>query len=129
MAEITFLTAPTVIYIHDCYIKQFGGSGGIRDLGLLESAIMAPQATFMGAYLHKDIFSMAAAYAYSIIKNHPFIDGNKRTGITTALVFMRYNNVEIFFKKNQLVEVAVAIAASNISEEKLTELFRNKGFL
>lgn len=99
MVEIIFLTMPMVTYMHDFFVKQFGGSLGIRDQGLLESALMAPQATFNGAYLHKDIFSMAAAYAYGIIKNHPFIDGNKRTGITAALVFLRYNNSGIFLKK------------------------------
>lgn len=76
--SIFFLTEEEIISIHTVQINKYGGPHGIRDKGLLASAVHTPQATFSNQYLHQDIFQMAAAYMYSIIKNHPFIDDNKR---------------------------------------------------
>ncbi len=78
--DSTFLTLDEVIEIHRDMIERYGGSFGIRDEGLLESAVAMPQAGFGEQYLHADVFEMAAAYLFHIVRNHPFVDGNKRTG-------------------------------------------------
>ena len=92
---IDFLTLAEVLEIHLDEINKFGGSHGVRDLKLLESAVATPQQSFGGEYLHHDLFEMAAAYAYHISQNHPFVDGNKRTGLAAALVFLELNRTHI----------------------------------
>ena len=81
-----FLDLDRVLRIHQSLIDAYGGAAGIRDVGLLHSAIAMPQASFGGAFLHKDLFEMAAAYLYHIVQNHPFFDGNKRTGAADAII-------------------------------------------
>lgn len=76
--------------IHDEQIEVYGGIHGIRDKGLLESAVMMPQASFGGEYLHNGLFEMSAAYAFHIAENQPFLDGNKRTALVAALVFLEF---------------------------------------
>jgi len=93
MAEIEFLGLDEIINIHMDQIEQYGGSAGIRDIGLLQSAAAMPAAGFGEDYLHKDIFEMAAAYLFHITQNHPFIDGNKRTGIASAATFLGINGI------------------------------------
>ena len=82
-----FLTIDEIIEVHKNQIYLYGGSYGIRDLKLLESAVFTPQSSFDSNYLHEDIYEMAAAYLFHIIQNHPFIDGNKRTGLVSTLHF------------------------------------------
>ena len=88
-----FLTLVEVVTILQDQITRYGGEYGIRDMGLLSSAIAVPQATFAGERLHTDLFEMAAAYAFHICQNHPFLDGNKRVGLAAALVFLDLNGV------------------------------------
>ena len=88
MSEPVFLGLDEVIEIHNDQIKQYGGHPGILDIELLKSAIAMPAATFDGNYLHTDIYDMAAAYLFHIVRDHPFIDGNKRTGAVAAVVFL-----------------------------------------
>src|SRR5512143_1409321 len=95
MAEIIFLTLAEVIEIHADQITRYGGSHGIRDMDLLSSAVAMSSASFGGKFLHADIFEMAAAYAFHIAQNHPFIDGNKRAALASALVFLELNGVSI----------------------------------
>ncbi|MFN5897887.1 MAG: type II toxin-antitoxin system death-on-curing family toxin, partial [Planctomyces sp.] len=90
-----FLTVSDVLESHQCQIEIYGGSPGIRDRGLLESAIAQPQTTFGGQYLHADVFEMAAAYLYHLVMNHPFVDGNKRVGLEAALVFLEINDAGV----------------------------------
>lgn len=85
-----FLTLDEALDIHRDQIQRYGGSSGIRDLGLLQSALAQPQAAFAGQFLHADLIEMAAAYLFHITQNHPFVDGNKRTGTAAALVFPRH---------------------------------------
>lgn len=89
MSEISiqFLTVDEVIELHEMQIERYGGSEGIRDRNLLESAVLMAQASFGGEYVHSDIYKMAAAYAFHIAENQPFIDGNKRAALASALVF------------------------------------------
>ena len=78
--EPDFLTLDEVLRIHLDQIERYGGQSGLRDLGLLESAVNMPRASFAGRHAHTDLFEQAAAYLFHIVSNHPFIDGNKRTG-------------------------------------------------
>ena len=86
-----FLSLDEVLEIHEQQIERYGGSHGIRDAGGLESAMATPQATFGGEFLHRSIPTMAAAYLFHLCQNHPFIDGNKRTGANAAITFLLMN--------------------------------------
>lgn len=99
---IKFLPVEQVIFYHDRLIEQYGGLTGIRDIGLLLSALEMPKASISGEYLHKTIFDKAAAYLYHIVCNHPFIDGNKRTGAFSALVFLDINGVITLFQMKNM---------------------------
>lgn len=121
---IYFLTKTDVIEMHDELILKFGGKLGVRDHALLESAIFQPQAFFNGQYLHNNIYEMAAAYIFHIIKNHPFIDGNKRTGVLSVLVFMENNNTQIKPTFKDLYQIAIDIAESKLSKIKIANFFK-----
>lgn len=88
---VRYLTAQQVLFIHARLIVETGGEAGVRDVGLLASAVARPQATFDGQELYPNLFAKAAALMSSLIQNHPFLDGNKRTGITAAALFLRRN--------------------------------------
>jgi death-on-curing protein len=90
-----FLTTEDVLAIQVDQVRRYGGSEGLRDEGLLLSALAMPQAGFAGEYLHGDDFEMAAAYLFHIVMNHPFIDGNKRVGAVAARVFLALNGWEV----------------------------------
>ena len=90
---IEFLSLSEVIEIHRDQIERYGGSLGVRDFGLLQSAIAMPMAQFGGECLHGDLIEMAAAYLFHLVQNHPFIDGNKRTALATCLVFLSENHL------------------------------------
>ena len=125
MIEPEFLTLDDVLLIHDEQIEAYGGIQGIRDKGLLESAVMMPQASFGGEYLHKDLFEMAAAYAFHIAENQPFLDGNKRTALVSALVFLDINGFEILDEGMKLYEAMIAIANKEMDKSDLAELLKN----
>ena len=105
-----FLTLGEVIEIHRDQIERYGGGPGIRDLGLLQSALAMPAAGFGGRYLHTDLYEMAAAYLFHITKNHPFVDGNKRTGAVATLVFLSLNGVEVEAGEEEFERIVVGIA-------------------
>ena len=118
--NIRFLNISEIIEIHKEEINAAGGSEGIRDIGLLESAVGAVQATFEDKYL-MNIFEMAATYINSIIFNHPFIDGNKRTGAATALTFLYLNGYEIREKYDEeLADKILDLVNKKIDKEELT---------
>ena len=114
-----------VVRIHLSVIERYGGSHGVRDTGLLQSAIAMPQASFGDQRLHGDLFEMAAAYLYHIVQNHPFIDGNKRTGAASAIVFLAMNDVEIEADEDGLVELTLGVASGSIDKPKIAEFFRD----
>ena len=124
MANIEFLNLEIVLAIHDEQLVMFGGSSGLRDIGLLESAIAQPQASFGGEYLHGDLFLMAAAYAYHIAQNQPFVDGNKRTGIIAALTFLDLNDVAVETPSMRLYQAMIDIAERRLDKAGLAELLR-----
>ncbi len=90
-----FLIVEDVLEIHEMQLERYGGGDGLRDQGLLESAVAQPQATFGGEFVHDGLLSMAAAYLFHIVSNHPFLDGNKRAGLLAALVFLDLNGIAI----------------------------------
>ena len=89
------LTLAEVLEIHADQLRLFGGSEGIRDQGALESAVATPEATFAGAFLHETLWEMAAAYAFHIAQNQPFLDGNKRVGLNACLLFLTLNGWQV----------------------------------
>jgi death-on-curing protein len=122
--EIRFLTLDEVIEIHQEMIDRYGGSAGVRDQGLLESAVASPQAGFGGQYLHVDVFEMAAAYLFHITMNHPFIDGNKRAGATAAFVFLKLNNRTLTAGENQFEVIVRAVAEGKLGKDEITKFFQ-----
>ena len=123
---IVFLQLEDVLWIHQNQITLYGGEMGIREAGLLDSAIAMPQAGFGGEYLHKDLFEMAAAYLYHIVQNHPFVDGNKRAGAVTAMAFLDFNNIELHADEDGLVALTLSVATGQAGKAEIAEFFRNK---
>lgn len=124
---MNFITIQEIIEYHDEIIDKYEGVKGIRNIGLLASAINMPIATMFGEDLHPTIFDKAAAYLYHIVCNHPFVDGNKRTGLVVALTFLRQNQVHIVFTEEQsfaLEELVVSTADGKISKEQIADFFR-----
>lgn len=121
--EPVFLTLDEVLEIHQQQIEMYGGSPSLRDSGALESAVATPMATFEGRYLHTTIPAMAAAYLYHIAQNHPFLDGNKRTGANAAITFLRLNDWEPTFTEEELVETALAVATGRLTKRDLVVFF------
>lgn len=119
-----FLTLGEVIEIHRDQIERYGGDPHIRDLGLLQSALAVPAAGFGGRYLHTDLFEMAAAYLFHITQNHPFIDGNKRTGAVASLVFLSLNDVEIEADEEELEKIVLGVAEGKIDKAAVAEFLR-----
>lgn len=117
-----FLTLSEVVEIHKNQIECYGGGKGIRDIFLLTSAIGIPESTFDGQYLHSDFFEIAAAYAYHICMNHPFVDGNKRTGLAAALVFLDYNGIEIEDPEEILYEAIMNVASGKKKKDHLSSI-------
>ena len=125
MIEPQFLTVADVLTIHEEQIEAYGGIRGIRDEGLLESAVMMPQASFGGEYLHADLFEMAAAYAFHIAENQTFLDGNKRTALVSALVFLDINGCLILDDEMKLYDAMIAIANKEMDKYDLADLLKN----
>lgn len=109
MTEVIFLTLEQVLAIHDDQIEKYGGSHGIHSLSLLESAVMRPQSSFGGKDLYPTIFGKAAALMHSMIMNHAFIDGNKRTGTVSTLVFLELNRYRLTVSQSQLIDAALKV--------------------
>jgi len=119
-----FLNLAEVLEIHQDQIVRYGGTAGIRDLELLKSALGLPAATFAGDFLHADIYEMAAAYLFHIVRNHPFIDGNKRSGTVAALVFLLLNGYSFTATEKDLVKAVVAVASGKMTKAELALFFR-----
>jgi len=119
-----FLSFAEVLEIHRDQIERYGGKTGIRDLGLLQSALAMPAAGFGGRYLHGDLFEMAAAYLFHIVRNHPFVDGNKRTGAVAALVFLSLNGMEIEASEDIFEQTVRAVAEEKMDKSTIAGFFR-----
>jgi len=115
------LTAEQVLFIHYRLVGETGGEHGVRDLGLLKSAVARPRATFDRQELYPDIFEKAAAPMESLINNHPFVDGNKRTGIACAVLFLQQNGVSFSAKNADLEKFTLRVASSKVGRSDITE--------
>jgi death-on-curing protein len=127
VTEPEFLDVDDVLAIHDEALAAFGGSAGVRDAGLLASAVAMPQASFGGELLHEDLFAMAAAYAFHLAQNQPFVDGNKRTAILAAIVFLDINGVEIPEATDELYDAMIGIAERRLGKEDVSAALRRLG--
>jgi len=111
MTEPIFLSFEDVIDIHRDQITRYGGAACVRDIGLLQSAVLMPLAQFEGSFLHRDLFEMAAAYLFHLSRNHPFIDGNKRVGLVAALMFLLLNGYEVVVDGKRLEKLVLDVVA------------------
>jgi death-on-curing protein len=119
-----YLTAEQVLFIHYRLVTETGGEHGIRDMGLLESAVARPKATFDDQELYSDIFEKAAAFMESLVNNHPFIDGNKRTGIACAVLFLRQNGIAFKAKNSEVENFTLQVAKSELDAGGIAEWFK-----
>jgi death-on-curing protein len=120
-----FLRIEDVLRIHQDQIEHYGGSPDLRDSELLASAVETPRASFGGRFLHGDLFEMAAAYLFHLVQNHPFVDGNKRTGTAAAFVFLDFNGITIEVDDDALVEHVMGVAQGLISKPEVAAFLRN----
>lgn len=124
LSDILFLTYEEVLQFHADQLRLFGGQDGIRDDGVLRSALATPEATFDGVYLHTDEFMMAAAYAFHIAEGQPFVDGNKRTGLNAALVFLEVNGWSVDDPQEELYDAIIGLATGAYTKSSLAEVLR-----
>ena len=118
------LTVELVLEIHAEAIAQFGGSEGLRDRALLESAVAAPQASFGGESPFTDAVDIAAAYLFYLCSNHPFVDGNKRAALGACLVFLRLNGFTLAPDGDDWENLTLAVAAGAMSRDDATAALR-----
>ena len=119
------LSLDEVLELHADQISSFGGTDGVRDEGLLESALAQPQATFGGQFLHRTISEQAAAYLYHIAMNHPFIDGNKRTAFAVTDTFLRLNGCALNLKDDRAYDLVMRVARGTMTKEELSTEFES----
>ena len=122
--EPTFLTLDEVTAIHRDQITRYGGSEGVRDWNLLQSAIAMPATGFGGQFVHSDLCEMAAAYLFHIVQNHPFLDGNKRVGAVAAYVFLALNNVQVAAEEDAYADLVLSVARGETPKSAVAEFFR-----
>src|SRR4030042_412660 len=125
IAEPIFLTLGEVLEIHQDQLRGYGGLPGIRDIDLLKSALAMPQGGIGEEYFHNDILEMAAAYLFHIIRNHPFVDANKRTGVVAALVFLSLNGVEVDADDTEFEQLVRRVAEGKEDKHGITEFLRS----
>ena len=119
-----FLTHDEVMEIHRDQIERYGGTLGVRDVALLQSALAAPQSGFGDQYLHGDLFEMASAYLFHVVQNHPFLDGNKRVGTAAALTFLELNGVGTKIPYHALVATVLAVAQGETEKSAIADFLR-----
>lgn len=122
--ELRFLSVEQVTRLHANQIDTYGGQHGVRDQGLLESAVAQPSAMFGGQFLCGDLADMAAAYLFHIACNHPFLDGNKRARAVAAFVFLDANGIELTASEEAFEAMVMAVASGSMSKARIAEWFR-----
>lgn len=122
--EPQFLELEEILEIHADQLKHYGGSAGIRDMGLLRSAIAMPRAQFGEQFLHASLFEMAAAYLFHLVQNHPFIDGNKRVGATAADIFLAINGIELTADERAYEKIVLSAIQGKIGKAELADFLR-----
>jgi len=122
MSAPTWLLRSVIDAIHDAQLAEHGGAAGLRDEGALESSLARP--INLHAYGETDIYRLAAAYAFGIVRNHPFVDGNKRTGFLAAYVFLRMNDHNLEADEITAATTVLALAAGEVSEDEFSHWLR-----
>lgn len=116
-----YLTTDEVILIHERILEKFGGAGGLRDWKLLDSAVQRPKVTFEGKELYPNLFAKAAALGHSLVLNHPFVDGNKRTAWEAMKRFLGENGVRLKARAEEIVELMLRIEDKSLGVEQIAE--------
>ena len=122
--DIKFLTFNQVLKLHSLQIEEFGGLDGIKNEGLLRSALAQPESGFGEEYFHKNIYEMAAAYLLHLVKNHAFNDGNKRIAAVTAAVFLQINGHLVIADEDEFEQLVIAAASGKAPKEMIAEFFK-----
>ena len=128
MKNINFIPKNIILYFHQKLIETYGGTTGIRDEKLLDSALEQPKATYQSEYLHDNIYKMAAAYGYHLCNNHPFIDGNKRIALVAMDVFLQINGFEISTSEKDAYKIIIRLSKSELTKNELEEWLKNNTF-
>ncbi len=121
MSGIKFLSPEVIQYFHRLLIQRYGGSPGLRDEALLESALAQACQTMDGQYLHRDITEMAAAYGFHLCQNHPFVDGNKRIALVAMDTFLQMNELELMAGEKETYAIMWRLAAGELTKQELTQ--------
>ena len=121
-----FLSVDNILRIHQDQIEKYGGSAGVRDMTLVESAAAAPLASFGGEFLHADVFEMAAALLFALVQNHAFIDGNKRVGAAAALALLKINEIEIENREPEFSDLVLQVATGKARRAHVAEYLRTR---
>lgn len=119
-----FLALDEVLALHADQVTRYGGAPGVRDPALLESALAAPGSTFGGEYLHGSLPEMAAAYLFHLVRNHPFLDGNKRTGLAAAIAFLGLNSLWLEADPEELADQVMRVAGGEMAKAEVAEFIR-----
>ncbi len=125
--EPEFLDLSELLAIHRDQLERYGGSDGVRDLGLLQSAIAMPCAGAGDEYFHADLFEMAAAYLFHLVQNHPFVDGNKRVGAMAAFVFLRLNDISLEATETAYERIVRSVAEGRSDKASVAAFSREHG--
>ena len=122
--EPTFLALDEILAIHQDQIARYGGTEGVRDWAMLQSALAMPAAAFGGQYVHSDLCEMAGAYLFHLVENHPFVDGNKRVGAVAADVFLALNDVRLTAGQDAYAALVLSVASGQTPKSAVAEFFR-----
>ncbi|MGI6307124.1 MAG: type II toxin-antitoxin system death-on-curing family toxin [Dethiobacteria bacterium] len=125
MKKIIFIPKDIILYFHNQLIQTYGGSYGIRDEKLLDSALEQPKVTYAGKYLHDTLMNMAAAYGYHLCNNHPFIDGNKRIALVAMDTFLQQNGFEIVASEKEAYKIMIKLSTGELTKNELTKWLKN----
>ena len=124
MSRLVFLSLDEMLALHADQIRRYGGRAGVRDVDLLKSSLAMPQAGHSGDYLHSNLFEMAAAYLFHVVRNHPFVDGNKRAGLIAALAFLGLNGLRVEADSEGLYELVMRVAEGEVGKAEIAVFLR-----
>jgi death on curing protein len=126
MKGVRFLSLEQVLALHADQVRRYGGRLGVRDLGLLKSALAMPKASFGGQYLHPTFHEMAAAYLFHLTQNHPFVDGNKRIGLASTIAFLGLNDTWLESSPAHLLDMVLSVARGEIGKPEIAVFLRDR---
>jgi death-on-curing protein len=119
-----FLSLEQILAIHKNQLRLYGGESGLRDMGLLQSALAMPGSGFGDQYFHLDLYEMAAAYLFHLVKNHPFVDGNKRVGFVASFIFLRLNGILVTASEKEYEKMTLEVAQGKMEKSEVAAFFR-----